>query len=283
MPIGLGHCRQLRWLVGAHVVLAAAPLLGLLLPFSMETLPILWALVSLPIGGLMTLSVWIGLGSTRLLWRVAIGLAAVFYVALFPFICDWAQFRASSPKSEQIMAYLEAVGPMVIVLFLFGSTFMLIGHWFKLARPESQRQALRTGRFQFSMLQIMLAMSVVAIVLSLLRATRQADRSTNSTSESFVMDAFMFVIFFVNTACAAFAALRVGKAGWNVCLVLVVSVLLGVATSLAMRYETMGWWLFVNSMFIVIIPTAMVSASLVVVRSCGYRLIRRSANDVVVA
>jgi hypothetical protein len=89
---------------------------------------------------------------------------------------------------------------------------------------------------------------------------------------------FMFTIFFINTASAAFSALRPGKVKWNVGMVVLVSALLGVAIAIAMRQDEY-WWLFVGSMFIAIIPTVTVVASLLVVRSCGVRLIRRSGVE----
>jgi len=59
--------------------------------------------------------------------------------------------------------------------------------------------------------------------------------------------------------------------------VFLVSSLLGVAIAIAMRQDEF-WWLFVGSMFIAIIPTATVVVSLLVVRSCGYRLVRRTSS-----
>jgi hypothetical protein len=50
--------------------------------------------------------------------------------------------------------------------------------------------------------------------------------------------------------------------------------LLGVATAIAMHNETVSWWLFGGSMLIMIVPTMVVLASLLVVRSCGYRIVR---------
>ncbi len=280
MPSEPGDCSRIRWLVGAHLVLAAAPLLGLLMQLDMRTLPILWALIALPLGGLLTLSVWIGLGQTRLLRRVAIGLAASFYLSVWPFIQEAVQMHDSAgmaiykSASDWFMGYLEAVAPFAIILFLFGGTFMLIGLRFKLALAEPGTAALRNERLQFSMLQIMVVMSVVAVILSLLRATRKAGGG-ESTWDWFMMNAFMFVIFFVNTACAAFAALGTGKVKRNVGLVFAVSILLGVAVAIAMHNDLAGWWLFVGSMTLAIVPTATALLSLLVVRSCGYRLVRR--------
>jgi hypothetical protein len=280
VPSEPSDCSRIRWLVGVHLVLAAAPLVGLLLQFSVYTLPILWALIALPLGGLLTLSVWLGFGRTRLVWRLAIGLAASFYLSVWPFIQQCAQMHDSAEMpiyksaTDYFMGYLEAVTPFGIILFLFGGTFMLMGLRFQLTRAEPDAKQLRNERLQFSMLQIMVVMSAVAIILSLLRATRRADVG-ESTWDWLMMNAFMFVIFFINTACAAFAALGIGKVKRNVGLVFAVSILLGVAVAIAMHNDMVSWWLFVGGMSLAIIPTMTVLASLLVVRTCGFRLVRR--------
>ena len=81
-----GDLKRIRWLVGTHLILAAAPMLGLFLPLSDVDAPLRWALLALPLGSLMTLSIWVGLGRTRLLWRTAIGFAGGFYLSFWPFV-----------------------------------------------------------------------------------------------------------------------------------------------------------------------------------------------------
>lgn len=275
-----GNCTRIRFLIGAHLVLAAAPLLGRFVQFSMQTLPVFWALMSLSLGGLMTLSVWIGLGRSRLLWRIAIGLAASFYMSLWPFIQesvgmhDSAGMAIYKNASQWIMGYLQVVAQFSIILFLFGGTFMLIGLRYNLTTVESASAPPRSGRLQFSMLRLMVVMSVVAVVMSLVRAARLT-RGSESTWDWLMMNAIMFVIFFVNTACAAFAASGPGNVKRNVALVALVSILLGIAVAVAWHQDETVWWLFAGSMSLAVIPSAMVVASLLIVRSCGYRLVRR--------
>jgi hypothetical protein len=278
VPNEPGGCSRIRWLIVAHLVLAAAPLLGMRLELSMRMLPLEWALASLPLGVLMTLSVWIGMGRPRLLWRLAIGLAAILYLSIFSFIVAVARITESLSKTEWLMFYLGSAMELTILLFLLAGTFMLIGRRFEIAVVEHEAGPARSGQLQFSMFQIMVLMSAVAIVLSLLRLAREATGHESSTWETITIYSFMFVAFFVNAACAAFATLGTGEVKRNVVLVLVVSILLGVATAIAMHQDITGWWLFVCSTFIMIIPTVMVLASLLVVRSCRYRMIRRASG-----
>jgi hypothetical protein len=230
----------------------------------------------------MTLGVWVGVGQTRPLWRVAIGLAAVFYLSAFSFIAHFAEVTEPLSINEWIMGYLEAVGESALLLLVLGGTFMLIGHRFELALLDPEVAPARNRHLQFSMFQILILMSTVAIVLSLLRLTRAAIGHEPSIWETITVYSFMFVTFLVNAACAAFAALGTRNVKRNVVLVVAVSILLGVAAAIAI-YQGMGWWLFVGSTFIMIIPTTVVLVSLLVVRSCGFRLVARSSRNQVKA
>src|SRR4051812_7502341 len=222
----MGTCSRIRWLIGTHLILAAAPLLGMLMQFDMQTLPLLWALGSLPLGGLITLSVWIGVGRMRLLWRVAIGLAAVFYLSAFSFITHFAEVTEPLTTADWIMGYLEAAGESALLLLLLSGTFMLVGRRFKLALVEPEAGPPPGRQLQFSMFQIMILMSVVAIVLSLLRITRSVIGHEPSTWETITVYSFMFIMFLVNAACAAFAALGSRNVKRNAVLVVTVSILL---------------------------------------------------------
>jgi hypothetical protein len=244
----------------------------------MQMLPLIWSLISLPFGSLMTLSVWVGLGRTRLLWRIAIGLAASFYLAVWPFVNQSISLPASLRPGHWFMDYLEAVAPFSIFLFLFGGVFMLIGLRFRLAHIGRDAMPPRREGFRFSMLQILVVMSIVAVVLSLVRANRESQAGSDSTWDWLIMMAFLFVMFIVNTVCAAFATLGLGSVKRNVGMVLVVSIALGIATAIAMRNDEMPW-LFFGSTLIAIVPTLTVLVSLLVVRSCGYRLIRRRSES----
>jgi hypothetical protein len=79
---------RIRWLVAVHVLLAAAPLVHLLVAQNMvmTMMPLIWATYSAPIGSLMALSFWVGMGGGRLAARLVIGLVASVYVATWPFL-----------------------------------------------------------------------------------------------------------------------------------------------------------------------------------------------------
>lgn len=235
----------------------------------------MWVISSLPLGVLLTLSVWLGMGKTRLLWRVAIALAAVLYVGSFTLFGIFSQATESSTLTEMIMIFLQAAGELAMLLFLLGGTFFLVSRRFEITRFDADTLPTSGDRMQFSIFQILIVMSVVAIVLCLLRLVRAAIGHEPSTWESITLYAFMFVNFFLTTACAAFAALGTGKILRNVVLVSIVTVLLGATMAVAIGNKDMGWWLSAGMALVVIVPMAVVLVSLLVVRSCGYRLVRR--------
>jgi len=271
---------RIRWLIFAHAVIGAAPLLGLGIQFSMQMLPLLWILTSLPLGSAMTLSIWLGLGRTRLLWRAGIGLAAIFYLSAFSFIADFTQGPPDQPISEQVMAYLSATGEIGILLFMLSGTFWLIGRRFEFARMNSDRIAGRGRLLQFSVRQVLVVMSSISVVLSLFRAARAATGHEPSAWETIAIYSFLFVTFLITTACVAFAALGAGEVKRNVAMVVVVAILLGVATAIAMQNQISNWWIFGGSMLIVITPMIVVLVSMLVVRSCGFRLVPRVRDAV---
>jgi hypothetical protein len=272
---------RIRWLVVAHAILIAAPLLtltfaGSLRMWNPRILPLEWALVSLPIGSLMTLSVWMGLGRTRLRWRLALGLAALLYISILSIIDEVLRLQEIPSISELVTIYLQNTGELAALLLLLSGAFLLIRRRFVLTRIDPNTQLQASGRLRFSMFQVMLLMSVVAILLSLLRAVRASMGHRPLVWESVMTFSFMFLAFMVNTVCAAFATLGSHRVKRNVAMVIVVASLLGVMMGIAMRTDVADWWLFAGSMGIAIVPTVVVLVSLLVVRSCDYRLIRPS-------
>jgi len=75
---------------------------------------------------------------------------------------------------------------------------------------------------------------VMAILLGLVRVVRSATNHAPSNWEMVAVYAFLFVTFFVNTACAAFAALGQSNVRRNIAMVLVVAILVGVVMATAM-------------------------------------------------
>lgn len=270
---------RLRWLVAIHLLLAATPLLSLIFTPSIQLLPLLWAVYAVPVGTLMTLSFWVGMGRQYFLGRLLIGLGGSAYVALWPLVVNMVQ-QARDPNAAPIswtMHYLSLAAPYAIVVILFGGMFMAMRlRWTIGAEVDA---GITCHRLQFSVLSLLVIMSSVAVALTLMTASRGNVDATGPAPHTWQLVATYvlgFGAYFVNTTCAAHAALRPGPMVRNLLLVLLVSTLLGIALSIAARQDRSGWWLVAGGSFISIIPTMVVVSSLLVVRSCGYRLVRNS-------
>ena len=135
--------RRLRWLVAAHLCLAATPLLRLFFPYDMWYVPMLWATMAVPMGGLMTLAFWVGMGSPRVAWRFVVAFAASAYLALWPTTAIIAQeVRDNSYDSVGWSGrFLRTEAHYVPILILFSSMFLLMRYRWTLARLELSQRA----------------------------------------------------------------------------------------------------------------------------------------------
>jgi hypothetical protein len=278
--------KRLYWLVAAHVVLAAVPLLGIMVPFSMESLPLMSALIGVPIGSLTTLSVWLGMGSARIWLRLLGAAVATAYVTLMLSIVNIlqiVQYTGTIDGIDNLKNYSGIGLAYLVVVLLFGGMFALLGRRYELRLFEPHEVLPDRERFQFSVLHVLVIMSAIAVVLTLLRASRSDTGSATSDAFEWTSgDSLAFIVFFLNTLCAAYTALWPSGVKRNLGLVMVVSGLLGLVLAFSMGDGETTWLFFVGAMFIAIVPTMVETASLLVVRSSGYRLIRR-ANEARVA
>jgi len=274
--------RRLRLLVATHLVLAAAPLVGLMMPFDMATLPIQWALASLSLGSLMTFTVWIGLGKSPLQWRMLAGIAGSCYFAIWPFIASAVRITERMGVLDLAKFFLKTTADFAVVVAVLGGVFILIGRKFELKRLEFDNSSPRSNRFQFPVLYLLLLMLFVAIVLMLLKSTRinltNQPTGEDSNWRLLAILALMLIAFLTIIVCAVFAALRPGAIGIYVGLVFIVALIFGVVVAFATNNDQTGVWQFIGMSSTNVITTIVVLASLLVVRSCGYRLVRRDGT-----
>jgi hypothetical protein len=113
--------RRLRLLVAAH--------LWLLVPDGDWSLPMLWATSAVPVGGLMTLAFWVGMGRSSAIWRLVVSLAGSAYLAIWQpvsFMMKVARSQ-STVLSDWMSNYLSMATPYGITIIMFGSSFYLCG------------------------------------------------------------------------------------------------------------------------------------------------------------
>jgi len=153
--------------------------------------------------------------------------------------------------------------------------FRVSRRWWVIGYPIDCPNVEDKRSLRFSLLGLIAITTLVAIVVTLSRATRS---SINSDSAGFMAASFgLFLLaFLANTYFAVHAILRPGRVASSLLLVMLLSSLLGVALSLAMGQDDSGVLMVLAGAVISVAPTLVVVGSLLVVRSCGIRLVRQS-------
>jgi hypothetical protein len=266
--------RRIAWLIGIYSVLAVAPLLNLLFPLDTTTLPILWATFALPLSGLLILSLWAGIGNNRWAWRLLALATGCAYLAFWSAI---AQRRIFPIEEHVLVQYVRTFVPYVVVAALIGGMFAIMRRRFHFADRAPDESANKPGRLQFSVFHLLVLMSFVAVTLSLMRGARGEDAADAGVGswQWWAAHGLFVVTFFAGTACAAYAALGPGNVVRNCVFVLIASASLGTAVAFSMRHDQLGPWHFAWGVLTMVLPILGVLASLLWLRPCGVRLVRR--------
>jgi len=270
--------KRLRQLVLVHVLLGITLVAGVLVP-PHETwyLPRIVALFSILHGQIILLSFWVGMGTNKVIWRLLGALLGSAYLAVPPIL-----FAILSPDSTETFTAerLSLYGAVLVTFFglvlAFSGGFWLMRRWYSDLRRVPDPRASAQPRFQYSILHLLLFTTVAAIFLGLTRTA--VSRTGSVTQEALAVMVLLIAVFLINSLCAARAALGTERIGLPVFLVCVVAILLGVALAVVRHQETSLWWLlFPCCILATSVPTVIVIVSLLVVRSCGYWLIRKRA------
>jgi hypothetical protein len=267
----------MRWLIAFHLIVPIAPAVAF--QFIADGFPIafIWILAALPFGSCMTLGVWLGMGRSRFWWRLLTSILGVAYLAFWIGLGSALANNWDLSVADVLRSYLNGLIPFGIGLLLFGGLFLLLGRIYRIDRDCPLLEAPAPGRFRFSVLHVLVLMSLVAVILTLLRSVRATtpERTTSFLGWS-ADDSLGAVVFLLNAGGAAYATLSPMNVKRNLSFVIVVSILSGVVIAFATNNDQSDWWLFLASMSVGIIPTLVELGSLLVVRSCGYRLVGRT-------
>ena len=270
----LPRAPRLRWLVVVHLVLAVVAGAGFMIRAEVRFLPLLWAACAVWLGQLMLLGFWAGMGTSKPVHRAFGTLFGVAYVGIWPIVGQVLSPYAQTPSIGGVLFDLGSKGMMVVlvagVFLLFRRTGTELRH------VADAADAGPPGRFQYSILHVLLIISVAAVVLGLVQSARGPGQTTPHAWRIVGRQALLFVSMLVNFFCAAWAVLGPGRTRLGVSLVLLVAALLGMALSLGANMDRGPRWLLVSFILIFLLATVIVIASLLVVRSCGYRLIRKA-------
>ncbi len=267
---------RLKWLIVVHVALGACLMAGRLIPPDIRFLPLLWALFSVPIAQLMLLSFWAGLGGGRGMRRLLGTLLGVAYLTAWRTV--YQMFLQNSGGTTFLDLFVMTYAMYLGCTVFFAGVFLGIRRWkAELRQVPEVATATPPARFQYSLLSLLLIITVASVIFSEISSIRTARGDGDPGAGMFVGMLLFLTIGLVNLLCAVWAALGVGHVGLRVSLVLLVALMLGIAQSLAMSHDRIAIWLPLASAFaMAVVPTAVVVVSLLVVRSCGYRLVPKS-------
>ena len=263
----------LRWLIAAHLALAVVPAVTGLAP---APLPLTWTTASVSIGQLMLLSFWAGMGTSKGSYRLFGTVCGVAYSQFWRVPGASLGPHSHAAPIRNILASLAAHYGVVLLLAGVFLLFRRMGT--ELRRAGSEEAAVGPARLQYSILHVLLIISVVAVVLGLVQTVRRPQDAPVTTGQVVALLALVIVVVLVNLVCTAWAALGTGPIRLRVSLVLIVAVLLGIAMPLATGIDELGWRLFVAQGLVTVLSTVIVLVSLLVVRSCGYRLIPKATT-----
>jgi hypothetical protein len=277
----IARCRRAQIaLLAVHLLLAAFAGIGIgLIPPYVSYIPMMWALSAIPLAQAFLLSLWCGLGSSSMAQGLLACLLGTLYLASCQLLTEFVRWIAQPgmmAEGDHWLSMLLSLWAMLASIVTLSAVFLLgIRRWVAEVRNfESDRELPRAGRVQFTILQVLIVTSVAAVVLGLARASRA--EAVETIWMQAVSHALFFVVFFVNLLCAAWATLTAGSAWLRIGLVFAVAGLLALALMFGSLYEAepVYQWLWASMPLMTLVPTTIIVLSLLVVRACGYRLVR---------
>jgi hypothetical protein len=266
---------ELRWLVASHILLATVPTAGPFLPPDNPYLPLLWALSSIPLGQMLVLSFWVGMGAGRITCRLIIALIGCVYLEAWPAL-GTALYQAVYDTPYYGSGFGAGVAMSWMIVLVIAAVFLVVRRFSELRIAPDPSGMQSPTRVQYSILSILVLTAVVAVLLGLMRSARDEPGWPLVAAYALV-----FVVFLIDVLCAVWAALSPGRMRWRVSLVFLVASLLGALISVILRLPSVAWWLVPGWMLASVVPVAVVIASLAVLRSCGYRMMSKVRESLV--
>jgi hypothetical protein len=248
--------RRLLGLTVGHLVLGM--IASLLAPIALSRsagLEVVWV-VGLGLCQALLLALWAA-SSTGLAWwgRLAGLIAGVVYLE--------ALFRSIGREAPGFMS-------TITVMIATAALFVVRALGMRLVRfPDSAHPApSETDGFRFSIRGLMLVTAAVALLSAGARALREGHDT--------VLFTVGFAMYFDAVGLVAlWAALGLGRPLWRGAAVVALSPVLGVLFAFAARLNP-AWVYFV---LVMLLYPALLFGSLLVVRSCGYRFVRRAVSS----
>lgn len=291
---------RLLWLAAVNVTLAAAPVLIKILPIVVGKpmyFGLSWVfttLYGLPNAPWMLLTVWLSLGTSRFSNRAWGGAAACLYLATIALVQHWLSMQLAKSYWKQDLNLPEPLQFYFLILVQSVALICVISAAWTLPLMVYRARGWELGRLeenpldhprrpQLTLFSLFLLTLIVALYLGLGRLAQAPSNPTGIDLRGVGQQGLFTLTFGVIVFVGLWGALKPGRCRWRIVGALILSVLpLGVAYSYCVSLGWKDWSGLYNlpqhilwAIKFVGAPSAVFFGSLLVVRSCGYRLIRR--------
>jgi len=127
------------------------------------------------------------------------------------------------------------------------------------------------ARSQYSLIALFAVTTATALILGLVRGSRTGGVDGVTIAHY----SLAVVVFVVNILATIWATLGTGNVVRRIAAVFFISLMLGLSWANGAGYslDTKPWWLFPLSSLILVVPTTIILATLLVIRNLGYRLL----------
>lgn len=281
-----GTCvdRRLKWLVAVHLVVCMSSVVGMPDVNSVWLRLACWVMNEIPVGTLMLLAFWAGLGTNSRMTRLAGAVLGSAYLAFGPNLTHIVA-GGREPLSSWFAKYLPLCIFFSFTVFLGAAICLPIRRWIaELRRIPCPDDCRLSARPQCSILRLLVMTAAVAIMLGL---TTYARLLESSDEEILVTYLAHLVCGYMRILClavaGAWAALGLGRLRWRLPLVVLLTFVLAISLQLTSNANV---WInriaigekLATSVLFEFTPMAVFVGSLLVVRSCGYRLVPKSSG-----
>jgi hypothetical protein len=261
----------MKFLVGVHLALSVAPM-AILVVREVEASPVTWLFGSLSLAQIMLVAFWAGLGTSRPLVRLLWALTGGAYLAIWSAL--WMTLTAPDGREVSFFAlYPFALAAFCMGILALAGIFLIFRRWVvRLRRIEDPAMFDIQHRPQYSWMSwIALATFATGIL-----AMTLVGRIRNNALADLARDVAPIVDLLAMAFAAPWATLSGGKAARRIAMVLALGLVLAILQLIGRRYVgslVLPWQIYASDLLMIVLPALIMIASLLVVRSCGYRLV----------
>ncbi len=265
-------------LIAMHLVVALTPAGVAFRPNNSLTLPMLWALGALPFSQIMLLSIWLGFAGGSVKRKFVISVLAISFLTIWQTldqVLNW--WSVETTLNSIIAGYLKHTAIMIAVFLVLSIAMAGASRFMGIIRFANEADLRRAvPRSNYSLFALLAMSTVAALILGLARASHMSSAGVQSQFmiATYLMLLVMFAVILLTTV---WATLGAGHVVRRLLVVLFVSVVLGLTMAVGVGFSLrlVPWWLFAAASQIMVLPTAIVAITLLVIRSMGLRLLPR--------